>query len=112
MSERIRVRSIVGRFLEHERVFHFHAGGESVTLCSSADWMPRNFFRRVEVTFPIEGKKNRGRVVQEGLSVYLADNTQAWQMTPDGCYERLTPGDGEPRSAQRELLDSLANPGL
>jgi polyphosphate kinase len=108
VSETIRVRSILGRFLEHHRVFWFHAGGEEVLLCSSADWMPRNFFRRVEVTFPIESKKNRKRVYREGLEVYLEDTMGAWQMRPDGSYERLAAGNGEATSAQRALLEKLA----
>jgi polyphosphate kinase len=102
------VRSILGRFLEHDRIFFFGAGGDEVILCSSADWMPRNFFRRVELSFPIEGRKNRKRVVREGLEVYLEDNTQAWEMQQDGTYRRVTPGDAEPRSAQRRLLKKLA----
>jgi polyphosphate kinase len=109
VSENIRVRSIVGRFLEHHRVFHFHARGEEITLLSSADWMPRNFFRRVEVTFPVEGKKARARVQREGIEVYLEDDAQAWEMGSDGGYARLRPGKGrEPSSAQVLLLESMA----
>jgi polyphosphate kinase len=110
LSENVRVRSVVGRFLEHDRVFYFHAGGEEVVLCSSADWMPRNFFRRVEVSFPIEAKKARKRVVRESLELYLEDDCQAWEMQPDGSYERLHPVSRKARSAQGELLELLARP--
>jgi polyphosphate kinase len=110
VSETIRVRSIVGRFLEHHRVFWFHAGGERVSLLSSADWMPRNFFRRVEVAFPVSGKKNRERVFEEGLAVYLDDNCDAWAMAADGSYKRLHPGEERRRSAQEMLLELLTRP--
>jgi len=113
VSENIRVRSIVGRFLEHHRVFHFWHGGEEITLCSSADWMPRNFFRRVEVAFPLRGKKNRNRVIREALEVAFEDNSQAWDMQPDGSYVRARPEPGElPVRAQELLLDSLAKAPL
>ena len=109
VSENIRVRSIVGRFLEHHRIFHFHAGGEELTYLSSADWMPRNFFRRVEVTFPVEGKKNRARVLREGFEVYLEDNLQAWDMGPTGEYVRVRPSGAEaPRPAQSLLLEAMS----
>jgi polyphosphate kinase len=109
LSENIRVRSIVGRFLEHHRVFHFHAGGEEITYLSSADWMPRNFFRRVEVTFPVEGKRDKARVVREGLGVCMEDNAQAWDMTRNGEYVRARPAKGEEaRPSQALLLEALA----
>ena len=108
VSENIRVRSILGRFLEHHRMFHFHAGGEELVLASSADWMPRNLFRRVEVAFPIEGRKLAARAITEGLTTYLEDNTQAWVMEPDGRYHRLSPGDKPARNAQSILLESMA----
>jgi polyphosphate kinase len=108
ISETIRVRSIVGRFLEHHRVFYFHAGGDRVALLSSADWMGRNFFRRVELAFPVSGRKNRERVYEEGLEVYLSDNCDTWVMRPDGSYERVVPGEEGRRSAQETLLETLA----
>jgi polyphosphate kinase len=109
VSERIRVRSIVGRFLEHSRIFHFHAGGDDVVLCASADWMGRNFFRRVETCFPIEEPAMKKRILKE-LNAYLRDNTQAWELGADGEYTRLAPAEGEaPRSAQRDLLVKLAD---
>ena len=106
LSENIRVRSIVGRFLEHTRVFMFRDGDRVEVFCSSADWMERNFFRRVEVCFPLRDPVQRDRVCRE-LEHYLADNLQAWVMEPDGTYRRADPGEG-PRSAQAELLEQLA----
>jgi polyphosphate kinase len=106
LSENIRVRSVIGRFLEHHRVFHFASSGH--TYLSSADWMDRNFFRRIEVCLPVLDPALRERVVAEGLRRYLQDNTQAWEMDSEGRYQRCTPGKGEPRSAQRELLEELA----
>ncbi len=109
VSENIRVRSVLGRFLEHHRVFHFHAAGEKVIMCSSADWMPRNFFKRVEVAFPIEARKLKRRLIDEGLDVYFRDNCQAYEMGAEGQYTREDPG-AEPRwSAQESLLDALAD---
>jgi polyphosphate kinase len=108
VSENIRVRSIVGRFLEHTRVFWFQNDGAEELFCSSADWMDRNFFRRLEVAFPIQEKSLRVRVVREALQAYLADNTQAWELQNDGSYRRCTPDGTEPRSAQGELLKELA----
>ena len=107
VSERIRVRSIVGRFLEHTRVFHFENGGTPELYCASADWMNRNMFHRVEVAFPIETRKLRNRIMRE-LQCYLDDNTQAWLLQSDGSYRRLTPGKQEPCSAQQTLLDRLS----
>jgi polyphosphate kinase len=110
LSENIRVRSIVGRFLEHSRIFHFRAGGESRVYLSSADWMDRNFFRRIELCFPVLDAKLKRRVVREGLKPYLEDNTQAWEMQPDGSYRRCKPGRAKPHSAQAMLLRALARP--
>ncbi len=107
ISENIRVRSIIGRFLEHTRVFYFLNGGEEEIFGSSADWMDRNLHRRVETCFPIEDKKLRERMVSE-LKYYLEDNTQAWLLQSDGSYQRLTPGDEAPYSAQSRLLEELA----
>lgn len=109
VSETIRVRSIVGRFLEHSRVFHFHAGGDETTFCASADWMARNLFGRVETCFPIDDAKLRARVIEEGLLVHLRDDTQAWLLASDGTYRRAERGDGEPYSAQAELVKRLGS---
>ncbi len=109
ISEGIQVRSIIGRFLEHSRVFYFENDNTPELYCSSADWMDRNLFHRVEVAFPIESKKLRARVIQE-LQHYLSDNTQAWVLQQDGSYLRLTPGEKqEPCSAQAVLLATLSS---
>ena len=108
MSENIRVRSIIGRFLEHHRIFYFLNDGKEDVYLSSADWMERNFFRRIELGFPVLDAKLQARVIREGLRPYLADNTQAWELGPDGFYSRARLRDGTPRSAQRELLELLS----
>ncbi len=110
VSERIRVRSIVGRFLEHSRVFFFHAGGRKKTYLSSADWMERNLLRRVEVCVPIEDPDLARRVVDECFLVYLEDNECAWELYPDCTYRRVRRGRGRPRSAQSYLLEQLSEP--
>ncbi len=108
VSERVRVRSIIGRFLEHTRVFYFANGGEEEVYASSADWMERNMFSRVEVCFPLETKSIRDRVIQD-LQWYLKDNSQAWLLAADGCYSLAPLQEGEePFSAQLALLESLA----
>ena len=107
ISENIRVRSIVGRFLEHSRVYWFANDDAPEIFCSSADWMERNLLRRIEVGFPILDPALAKRVFDEALQNYLQDNMQAWLLQPDGNYERVTPGDAEPHYAQRSLLSSL-----
>ena len=107
ISENIRVRSIVGRFLEHTRVYYFHNGGKGEVFCSSADWMDRNLHRRVETAFPIEDKELKKRMLRE-VGYYLEDNSQAWVLQADGSYQRLQPGKAEPVSAQAMLLEELA----
>ena len=109
VSENIHVRSIIGRFLEHARVFYFHNDGDPQVYCASADWMNRNFFRRVEACFPIEDEKLRDRVIRESLAYYLSDNTQAWGLQHDGSYKRVKPGNQKPRSAQAMLLQELGD---
>ena len=112
VSERIQVRSIVGRFLEHTRVFHFRNDGNEELWLSSADWMDRNFFRRVETCFPVEDPTLRKQIMKEGLELYLADNTQAWVLHRDGHYRRQRPrGRQKPRCAQCALLELRARPG-
>src|SRR5471032_2406048 len=103
ISENFTVRSIVGRFLEHHRIFYFYAGGEEKVYLSSADWMDRNFFRRVEVAFPVNDRRLKRRVIAEGLSVFLGDNQAAWLMQSDGHYQRRRPGKSM-RNAQLGLL--------
>ena len=106
VSENITVRSIVGRFLEHTRIFLFENDGEPRIYLSSADWMGRNFFSRVETCFPIEDADSRQAVVEHGLEPYLADNAQAWELQPNGVYERAA-GGAERHCAQEELLERL-----
>ncbi|MEO7741346.1 MAG: RNA degradosome polyphosphate kinase, partial [Usitatibacter sp.] len=107
LSDNIRVRSVIGRFLEHTRVFHFRNARAQVWL-SSADWMDRNFFRRIELAFPVLEAKMRKRIMDEGLKSYLADNVQAWDMQPDGIFKRVKRGRSKAHCAQRELMKALA----
>jgi polyphosphate kinase len=108
LSENIRVRSIIGRFLEHTRCYYFHNGEDSEVFCASADWMDRNLFRRIEIMFPILDPAIKARLVGD-LDTYLADNTQAWELTADGSYHLIQPQPGEePISAQTALLAQLA----
>lgn len=106
MSDNIRVRSIVGRFLEHSRIFYFFAGGEEQIYLGSADWMERNFFRRIEVCFPILDPKLKRRVMKEGIRPYLNDNQQAWLLDSSGNYLRRG-SRGARQSAQANLLKDL-----
>ncbi|MDF3934010.1 polyphosphate kinase 1 [Pseudomonas citronellolis] len=110
VSHNIHVRSIIGRFLEHSRIYYFLNGGDEKLYLSSADWMERNLDMRVETCFPVEGKKLVLRVKKE-LEMYLADNTQSWVLQPDGSYQRLSPtGNQNPRNAQAMLLERLCTP--
>ncbi len=108
LSENIRVRSIVGRFLEHHRVFCFHNDGRDDVYLSSADWMGRNFFGRVEVCFPVNDAQIKARVIDEGLRVYRDDTEGAWCMRADGEYDPPLAPRGSGVSAQRTLLERLA----
>ncbi|CAB3801518.1 Polyphosphate kinase [Paraburkholderia ultramafica] len=103
LSENITVRSIVGRFLEHHRIFYFYDDGREQVYLSSADWMDRNFFRRVEIAFPVNNRRLKRRVIAEGLSAFLGDNQSAWLMQSDGHYRRRRPGKSS-RNAQMSLL--------
>jgi polyphosphate kinase len=107
VSENIHVRSIVGRFLEHTRVYYFENNGKPEVYAASADLMPRNLYKRVEIAFPLETKGIRERVITD-LKNYLKDNTQAWIMQSDGSYQRSTPADQQPYSAQQDLLKNIA----
>jgi polyphosphate kinase len=109
ISDNIRVRSIVGRFLEHARVFYFRNDGEPDVLCSSADLMERNLFRRVEIAFPIIDGKLRQRLLDD-LKAQLKDDQQAWELQSDGSYRRVAPPKGEVGFvAQQQLLAALAD---
>lgn len=108
VSENITVRSIVGRFLEHSRVYYFLNDGDPELFCASADWMERNFFRRIEVGFPV-GRRHREQIVAD-LETYLSDNVLAWQLRADGDYERCIAGDHPLVNAQTTLLRRYAEP--
>ena len=121
LSERIRVRSIVGRFLEHSRIFHFANGGDDEIYMGSADWMPRNLFERCEVAFPVRDASARARIHDEILPALLADTTKARLQQPDGSYVRASRAlkDAPPFSSQDFLmqlaegktdLDAIPNP--
>ncbi|GLR26932.1 polyphosphate kinase 1 [Limnobacter litoralis] len=107
LSEHITVRSVVGRLLEHSRVFYFYNGGQEDVFISSADWMDRNFFRRVELAVPITDRRLKKRVLDEGLKVLLADNLMAWGMHSDGSYTRKKPTGKRRVHAQLQLLSNL-----
>ncbi len=108
LSENIRVRSIVGRFLEHTRVYYFSNNGDARIYCSSADWMDRNLFNRVEACFPIEDAALKKRIYQQGLLNYLQDNQQAWLLQGDGTWLRAQAAEGEEaHNAQRILLEMI-----
>jgi polyphosphate kinase len=108
VSDNIKVRSVVGRFLEHSRVFWFENSGNSVVYCSSADWMERNMFFRVETCFPITDPVLAKRVKLDALLTYLADNRQSWQLQPDGAYRQLSSDPGKEKMAQQILQEKLA----
>ncbi len=106
MSENIRVRSIIDRFLEHSRVWHFGNGGRPEVFIGSADWMPRNFFRRIEVVFPVEDGVLRERIISEVLDRQLADTAKARILQPDGSYEMVPKRKGTPaRRCQVEFAE-------
>ena len=98
LSENIRVISIVGRFLEHSRIFHFENAGQPKVFLSSADWMPRNFYRRIELAFPVENPALRDQIINEVLPSFLHDRVKARELQPDGKYRRLKPEGTEPRA--------------
>jgi len=106
LSENIQVRSILGRFLEHSRIYHFINGGEAETMAASADWMERNLFQRVETCFPILNPDDAARVVHESIELSFADNDSAWLLSSDGCYQQAThgPSDGQ-HNVQSTLID-------
>ena len=104
LSENIRVRSIIGRLLEHSRVFYFHSGGREELFIASADWMSRNFFRRIEICTPVESPILKQRIMREALTLALADNRKAWLMQPDGSYVRAAVQEGEEGLDMQETL--------
>ena len=108
LSENIKVRSIIGRFLEHSRVYYFRNDGDEEYYCSSADWMDRNFFHRTEACFPIRQKPLKRKLMKD-LRLFLNDNCQAWELNGDGRYVRLKPGSDKSLSAQQTLLDKMTS---
>jgi polyphosphate kinase len=107
VSERIRVLSIVDRYLEHARIFYFHNGGEPGFLLASADWMQRNFDRRVEIAFPILEPALQKRL-RDILDTQLGDDVKGWWMQPDGSYLRLRSDGGDRLRSQEQLYELLA----
>ena len=106
VSENIHVRSIVGRFLEHSRTYYFHNAGDTELYLASADWMERNFFRRVEIAFPIQSSRYKARILRD-LETYLNDNTQAWILQSDGSYVKAVAGNQPQLTAQQEFLNRI-----
>ena len=110
LSDNIQVRSIIGRFLEHHRIYYFYNGDNELVYLSSADWMERNLLRRVEVAFPIKNPVLKQKVIQEGLKVLLADNASAWRMHFDGSYQQLqTKAKQKPIIGQNVLMDQFSS---
>jgi polyphosphate kinase len=111
ISEKIRVRSIVDRYLEHARMFIFENAGDPIHLLSSADWMTRNFDRRVELAFPVLDPQHQARM-KEILDIQLNDNAKSWSLQSDGSYLRVRP-DGAPHlRAQEKLYEIYKNGGV
>lgn len=110
LSDNIRVRSIIGRLLEHSRVYYFHNDGAEDVFISSADWMGRNFFHRIESCTPIQDPVLKQRVIEEGLTLALQDNYKAWEMHGNGSYTRITPAEGQASCGlQRTLIRRYGN---
>ncbi len=102
------MRSILGRFLEHHRVWYFENAGEQDVWLASADWMGRNLFRRIEVAFPVLDPALKKRVIDESLKASLADNLDAWELDPQGDWSKVKPRrDAKQRAAQAELLQQM-----
>ena len=111
LTENIRVRSVIGRFLEHSRVFYFRSGAEETLLLSSADWMNRNMLRRIELAWPVTDPLIRQRIIDECLVAYLHDGVDAWDLQPDGTYARVCPAaPSVPHGAQAALMARYASP--
>ncbi len=106
ISDNIQVRSIVGRFLEHSRVYYFHNAGDTELYLASADWMERNFFRRIEVAFPVQSVRYCERIISD-LENYLRDNTQAWLLQADGSYIKAYADKQSQVTAQQEFLTRI-----
>jgi polyphosphate kinase len=103
-TDNIRVRSVIGRFLEHSRVFYFSSGSEEVLYLSSADWMSRNMLRRVELAWPVEDAALRARIISECLTTYLQDSVDAWVMGADGHYSLVPAARSRSTTKPRTVL--------
>jgi polyphosphate kinase len=113
LSENIRVRSIIGRFLEHSRIYYFRNDLAHDIYLASADWMNRNLLRRIEVAFPILDRRLKRRVLAEGLNPYLKDNSNTWELEPDGHYQRRKArGKQRAFNAQQHLMETLGSPAV
>ena len=111
VTDNIRVRSVIGRFLEHSRVFYFRCDAEETLYLSSADWMNRNMLRRVELAWPVTDPVIRQRIIDECLVAYLHDGCDAWDLQPDGCYQRVAPRDpAQAHGAQAALMSRYTAP--
>jgi polyphosphate kinase len=111
LTDNVRIRSVIGRLLEHTRVFYFRVDGVESVWLSSADWMNRNMLRRVELAWPVTDPQLRQRIVDECLTAYLHDNRDAWLLEPDGQYRPAQPPNRKrPLSAQQSLLDRYSTP--
>jgi polyphosphate kinase len=108
LSDNIRVRSVIGRFLEHSRIYHFRADGRDEVWLASADWMGRNFFRRVEVAFPVRDRRLKARVLAEGFAIHLRDNASSWTMDAEGTYSRRRPRGTRTIVSQQALMEKLS----
>ena len=104
VTDNIRVRSVIGRFLEHSRVFYFRCAEEETLYLSSADWMNRNMLRRVELAWPVTDPAIRQRIIDECLVAYLHDGSDAWDLQPDGTYARVNPADPAQRHGAQSAL--------
>lgn len=109
LSENIKVRSIVGRYLEHTRVYYFHNDGDTKLFCASADWMGRNLFSRIETCFPIEDKKLKKLILEDGLNNYLKDNRRAWELQADGTWIQCHPKQGQHVYVAQQYLMERSN---
>ena len=111
VTDNIRVRSVIGRFLEHSRVFYFRCAGVEELLLSSADWMNRNMLRRIELAWPVTNPAIRQRIIDECLVAYLHDSMDAWDLQPDGTYVRVGQSTENGHGAQAALMARYTAPG-
>jgi polyphosphate kinase len=111
ISDNIRVRSILDRFLEHSRIYYFHNGGSPEIYSGSADWMPRNFKKRAEILYPIQDQALKTRIIDEILMTYLTDNVKTRLMQPDGSYQRVRRAPNDKPVRSQSALIAIARKG-